>query len=309
VDSKDLSEYEKQYRDLLRKLSEVEQKDYSTKKELILRIKEVTKPLIKSGKYPGITEKDTALFLYNEIKNYGISYPSGHFYELFDESEKRNYFESSVGNKHEHNFVQDPENSRLKTCECGEVLIDNLPYDQRVAVEEPEPKQERPEPDLNLSKEEKQGLEYLERVIINSKNLADLTNDILEKFKKDNELRNPILKEIGNVTQKVEEQKGIESKILALTKMADFRNKVGPFEKIMAKVLIDTTYNIAKVAKILNISPKHATNNIVKQDHYAKLAWFKSCPKCGDDIADWANEQILRAQKELPLKSKVPIPT
>jgi len=305
----DLQEYEKQYRELLRKLSEVEQKDYSTKKELILRLKEVTKPLIKSGKYPGISEKDTAIFLYNEIRNYGISYAQSAFYDLFDETEKRNYFESSPQNKHEHNYVQDPENSRLKTCECGEVLIDNLPYDQRVAIEEPEPKPERPEPELNLTKEEKQGLEYLQRIIVNAKNLAELTNDILDKYKKDKELRSPILKEIGNITPKIEEQKSLESKLLSLVKMSDFRNKVSPFEKIMAKVLIDTTYNIAKVAKLLQISPKHATNNIVKQDHYEKIKWFSSCPKCGEKIADWVNEQILRAEKELPLKSKVPIPT
>jgi len=317
VDSKDLSEYEKQYRDLLRKLSEVEAEDLKTKKALVLRMKEVVAPLIESGKFSGIKKQDTALFLYNQLSEYGVTYDRSHFYELFNENEKRNYYQSS-DTLHSHNFIQDPKNPRIKTCDCGETKIDDIVYEQKTVDEEPKEKTERPEPELNLSKEEKQGLEYLQRVIINSKNLADLTNDILEKFKKDKELRSPILKEVDNITQKVEEQKGIESKILALTKMADFRNKVGPFEKIMAKVLIDTTYNIAAVAKLLSISPKHATNNIVKQDHYEKLKWFRCCFKCGADIADWANEEILRKQnfdkqkknqtKDFILNSKLPTP-
>lgn len=306
----DLQEYEKQYRELLRKLSEVEAEDLKTKKALVLRMKEVVAPLIASGKFEGIRKQDTALFLYNQITEYGVTFTRGHFYDLFDESEKGNYSKSSLGEHlHEHDFIQDPKNPRIKTCECGETKIDDIVYEQKVEDKEPAQKQERPEPELNLTKEEKQGLEYLQRIILNAKNLAELTNDILDKYKKDKELRSPILKEIGNIAPKIEEQKSLESKLLSLVKMSDFRNKVSPFEKIMAKVLIDTTYNIAKVAKLLQISPKHATNNIVKQDHYEKIKWFSSCPKCGEKIADWVNEQILRAEKELPLKSKVPIPT
>lgn len=311
----DLQEYEKQYRELLRKLSEVEKTDYNTKKELILRLREVTKPLIEAGKYPGIRTKDTALFLYNQISEYGITYSRGHFYELFPEEEKGNYSPMFPREHLIHDFVQDPKNPAIQRCECGEIKLDGIIYDQKVTDDEPKEKNQKPIIDLKLTKEQQQGLDYLELIESNARDLASLTGEILEKFKKNEDVREPFIKELGDVKSKLSEQKTIEAKLLGISKMQDFRNKVSPFEKIMAKLLIDTTYNIAKVAKLLQISPKHATNNIVKQNHYSKLQWFRSCPACGVDIADKCNEIILKAEedaesgKDTSINTKIPIPT
>ena len=102
-----------------------------------------------------------------------------------------------------------------------------------------------------------------------------------------------------------------------MKKQTDFRQKVGEFEKIKAIILEKTTYNVAKVAKMLSITPKHMTNNIIRNlDEFKRhMKWFRSimikCDKCSHvneiDMANWYNEQLVR--KNLDLELRQPIKT
>ena len=78
-----------------------------------------------------------------------------------------------------------------------------------------------------------------------------------------------------------------------------------------------STYNVAKVAKLLSITPKHMTNNIIRNlDEFKRhMKWFRTvfikCDKCNNsihfDMADWYNEQVIR--KNLNMELRQPINT
>ena len=111
------------------------------------------------------------------------------------------------------------------------------------------------------------------------------------------------------------EVKSLEAKLIHADKNSDARQKVGDFEKIKAFILQLTTHTVAHVAKIINITPKHMTNSVIRNiPKYEKiLKWFKSvyliCPHCKKQVEwvayDWFNEQCER--KELDMNMTQPI--
>ena len=66
----------------------------------------------------------------------------------------------------------------------------------------------------------------------------------------------------------------------------------------------ETTYNLAKVAKILSITPKHQSHNIISNlpTYLKNMEWFRAlifeCKKCKHEnkitLSSWYNEQVER---------------
>ena len=75
----------------------------------------------------------------------------------------------------------------------------------------------------------------------------------------------------------IEDVKSAEAKMILADKQQDIRQKIGQFEKVMAYILEETTYNTAKVAKLINITPKHLTNNVTPdvKKILDEFNWFK----------------------------------
>ena len=92
----------------------------------------------------------------------------------------------------------------------------------------------------------------------------------------------------------------------------DLRNKARDFKKIKALLLEKVEYNIAKVAQLIHVSPKHLSANVMRNeqdDLMEKAKWFDvidvkcSCGKENSiDIADWFNKQVERMTLSLPFK-------
>ena len=64
----------------------------------------------------------------------------------------------------------------------------------------------------------------------------------------------------------------------ALCVVCALKNGESEFEKIKAIILEKSTYNVAKVAKLLAITPKHMTNNIIRNiDEFKRhMKWFRT---------------------------------
>jgi len=85
----DTDEYLKAQTKILADLADIENKGVMTKKEYILKLKDVTRPLIQSGYYPEIQLDDFCSLIGELLKKHNVEYSSGHLAELFDDNEKR----------------------------------------------------------------------------------------------------------------------------------------------------------------------------------------------------------------------------
>jgi hypothetical protein len=252
--------------------------------------------------------------MWNELSKYSFTYDKKEFYTLFKETEKRNYNESRVPNfEHECSF-DDKLGDGISKCLCGRVEIEGIEYD--VSIQEPEPEAEtefaKDSKDYTKSQNKKKSdpyqnktTEYLQRIEFNCDNLKDFCKDLVNKYYADEETAKIIENTLKDIDKHLEGQKYLEAKIIHLSKLTDFRNKIGEFEKLKAILLEKTTFNLAKVAKMLRITPKHLSKNIIRNmDQYmANLKWFRSLVfsapkdyKKGDkitvDLTDWYSQQL-----------------
>ena len=111
------------------------------------------------------------------------------------------------------------------------------------------------------------------------------------------------------------EVKSLEAKLIHADKNSDARQKVGEFEKIKAFILQLTTHTVAHVAKIINRTPKHMTNSVIRNlpKYEEILKWFKSvyliCPHCSKQVEwvayDWFNEQCERMELDMNMTQPI----
>ena len=85
LDSNDAEDFQKKHKEYLEKLKDVDTQDYSTKKQLVIRLIEVTRPLIANGYVEGLKSEDLASYISNRLEEYNIEYPrnGNSFYNLF----------------------------------------------------------------------------------------------------------------------------------------------------------------------------------------------------------------------------------
>lgn len=295
-----IEEHLKRQNELLDRLTQINSEDFKTKREIIQELIDATRPLIESGYYQW-PKRAFASFIYQQLEQYQIEYPRGeYFYNLFDEEEKREErtnFESQI-EIHIHNFEG---NDDVKKCACGAIQFEALIYDveppkeKEVSQKNDSQESEKPDPFSNPY------TEYLQRVKFNCDELSSICSDWVKKYYSDEEIAKAIEK---SLKPNVEEQKTLEAKLIHMGKQSDFRQKIGEFEKVKSIILCKSTYNLAKVAKMLSITPKHQSHNVLRSlDKYlANMKWFRSlifeCNKCQAEnvieLADWYNEQIER---------------
>ncbi len=300
-----IEEYLKRQNELLDRLTQINNEDYKTKREIIQELIDATRPLFEAGYYQW-KKWFFASFIYQQLEQYNIEYPRNQaFYQLFEDNEKREEgtnFESTIGRLHQHEF-DDTDDSKIKRCECGAIQFEALIYDVEPPKEKEQPlvtsgttsKEEKPDPFSNPY------TEYLQRIKFNCDELGSICSDWVKKYYLDKDTAKAIEQ---SLKPNVEEQKTLEAKLIHMGKQSDFRQKIGEFEKVKSIILCESTYNLAKVAKMLSITPKHESKNILQNINrfITNMKWFRAlifeCEKCTHqntiEIFDWYNQQIVR---------------
>jgi hypothetical protein len=323
----------KEQGDIIRQLHEADSKDYATKKDLVTKLIEVSRLMVKSELIHGVILNDLASYINGRLDEYGIKFPRNQdFYNLFSEKEKREYGTNSISmSRRNHKHIFESVDQYTKKCECGIIQFYGINYERK--EDEIEDQFEAKdnfsgisEPMLRIDQKSKPQIdpyknpltEYFQRIHYNALDLAELADDLVKKYYSNKDIAKIMENAINfKLDDLIDEQKSLEAKIIHMNKQADFRQKIGEFEKIKAIILEKTTYNVAKVAKMLAITPKHMTNNIIRNlDEFKRhMKWFRSillkCNHCNKmvnfDMFDWYNEQLVR--KNLDLELRQPIKT
>ncbi len=325
----DIQELKKHHDTLLAKLQDISDRDYNSKTELVKELIDVSRPLIKSGLIKGLKQNDLATYINAKLIENGIKYiRNERFYDLFLENEKHSEFGSKLSSTnvraHEHNFTGD---EFEKLCECGDMI--RLGKHFTVAIEPIEDTPTTAKYDISVTeKKEKKEIDPYENVhtemLIRQANLCKDMASLLEDQVKKYYRYEPIAKSIDDIytddmcKKIIADTKSAEAKMIHAEKQQDIRQKVWEFEKLMAYILEETTYNVAKVAKLIGITPKHLTNNVNPEMKKIidEFNWFKTLtvilPKdmkkgdmVGIDIADWFNHMLVR--KDLALEMRQPL--
>ena len=319
---------QKEHSDVIRKLHEADAQDYHTKKGLVSKLVELSRKMIESDLITGVKVNDLSSYINGRLDEYGIKFPRNQdFYNLFSEKEKREYGTNSISmsrRNHEHNFEKFDE--WTKKCECGIIQFCGMNYEKKIETVE-EQTEDLARNLLGAEKTERKETqkidpydnpltEYFQRIHYNALDLADVADDLVKKYFGNKDIAKIMEGAINFKTDKLlDEQKSLEAKLIHMKKLADFRQKIGEFEKIKAIILEKSTYNVAKVAKLLSITPKHMTNNIIRNiDEFKRhMKWFRTvfikCDKCKNsihfDMADWYNEQIIRKNMDIELRQPI----
>lgn len=327
-----VTELKSRHDQAIQHLKEISDSDFKTKTELVRELIDVSRPLIKSGLIKGLKQKDLATYINAKLIENGIKYVRNEqYYNLFYDNEKIEYgtnIKSHNMRSHEHNFTGD---EFEKLCECGDMIRLGKHY-TITQTTEPEPTEKTISYNVESTKKEKQKTddpyenittEMLIRQAYLCKEMASLLEEQVKKYYRYPEIAKIIESMYSENNYEmakkiIEDTKSAEAKMIHADKQQDIRQKVGQFEKLMAYILEETTYNTAKVAKLINITPKHLTNNVTPEVRKIldEFNWFKvfsiEMPvdmKKGElfaiDLADWFDHMMVR--KDLALEFREPI--
>jgi hypothetical protein len=278
-------------------LEHFESKDAEKKKAIIIRIRDDVRILVKAKKIP-IKENLIKNYVLNILEERGISYSRGHFTDLFEDTEKRNYLIDPKGSIHQHDFkiISENKNGKWEQCQCGTNKINDIEQID-LSTETDENKK------ISIRETiEPQGIsfEYLKLVrelfaqnihaidMIFQKCTLDITS-IKKQTTENKKRRAPqveydklynatkllvdkrvfiVQKELSDIDEsKLSEKKKSIADILNSTKKLNDRTKITNYEKAVAKILLQKfDFFIGDIANILNITTKHVKNNILKQN-------------------------------------------
>jgi len=316
-EAKDFQDKHKEY---LNKLKEVDSKDYVTKKALVIRLIEVTRPLIENGFIGNLNISDLASYINNRLEEYDIKYPRNQdFYNLFTEIEKREYGTNLLSTSH-RNHVHQFGDEDVAKCECGAILFEALIYERQKDRPEEEDETEDVTAGEKTQTSQKELIdpyqnnytEYIQRVKFNCQELASQSEDLVKKYCEEERFAKAIESAISKPSKLIDEQKSVEAMLIKTRKQSDFRQKIGEFEKLKSIMLWKAGHIHSHIAKILAITPKHLSHNILKNmDGYIKtLKWFGTiklkCTFCKEEmtynLSDWYEEQVARKSLDLPME-------
>jgi len=280
-----------------KELEAIETKDAEPKKELLERIRDKVRILVKAEKIP-IKQSQIMSYVWNILDERDISYSKGHFSELFNDQEKRNYSKSSQGNIHQHSFkiMTEIPQGKWEQCQCGTNRLNGIEQmdlssetqeesSEKLIVRETIEPQEIQFEYLKLIKELfSQNIHAIDTII--QKCTLDITS--IKKQTTENKKRqapqvdyeklfnstkllvdkrvNIVLGELSDVNQAgITKTKKSISDIIHSIKLLNDRTKITSYEKAVAKILINKfAFFVGDIAKILNITTKHVKNNILK---------------------------------------------
>ena len=113
-----------QHDEVIAQLVNVDEEDVKTKTDLIRKLIEISRPLLKSGLVRGVNDSNLATYINAKLIENGIKYQrNDKFYNLFLDSEKREYGSNTISPigriDHEHDYTGNDE----KSCECGDMIM------------------------------------------------------------------------------------------------------------------------------------------------------------------------------------------
>lgn len=275
--AKDFEELQLKANKILQDLESVDKTEWKKKKELIDEYVITSRILLKADKLPIQNNKDFCSYIVLQLNNRGITVnQNGVFYSLFTDDEKGNQGPSN--RLQVDNISSAFETAQERVRQTKEVIVDGY-------------------------------TDYLEYTSVSLQQCKELVDDILRKYP---EFQEEIKEGLGKVDQLMQEEKEIRAELEHIAGNLDLRNKARDFKKIKALLLEKIEYNIAKVAQLIHITPKHMSANIMKGEQtelLEKTKWFDvidvkcSCGKENTlDIADWFNKQVERMGLSLPFK-------
>ena len=316
LNTEDFEEIRQNYNKALLELEDFENQTAKTKKEIILRLRDSVLLLVENEQLE-IKKTQVSSYVWNELKKRDITYSEGHFWGLFEEDEKGKYSQTSLGRNHKHEFTNGE-------CDCGDIEKGGIVFTPRLEDPEPKEREEKITPDkTNYLSPEHQAL--FQQYVINLKELASQSNDLLTKGE-DSKTAGIIIQALPDPKKLLHQAKSQEAHLMALGKKLDARQKISEFMKLKAILLETCEFTIAHVAKLLSVTPKHLTNNVIKKSnpqaikinpdsknvHHDHLKWFKCIDfkcKCGIsnivDIDDWWTEQIARTRIKLSFNDPI----
>tara|TARA_R110002020_G_scaffold64430_4_gene170977 strand:+ start:8683 stop:9660 length:978 start_codon:yes stop_codon:yes gene_type:complete len=317
------SNLKQKHDNVIEQLIKVNENDLKSKTELVKQLIEISRNLVNQNLINGVKNSDLATYINAKLIEYEIKFPRNeNFYGFFKDSEKRSYgtnLISTLGrNDHEHDFVGD---NFEKICECGDMIRLGKHYSlvptKIETVEEQTPQQKTKQDKSETRPYHNETIDYFLRLSYLCSDYSNLINDQVKKYHKYETVAKAIEDEFKtkDLSKLMLEVKSLEAKLIHADKSSDARQKVGEFEKIKAYILQLTTHTVAHVAKIINITPKHMTNNVIRNISRSEklLRWFKTlfvtCPDCkkefGVDLFDWFNEQCERCNLGNDMKQPI----
>ena len=177
-------EYLQRQKELLARLSQVNNEDFKTKKEIIQDLIDVTRPLLKAGYY-NWKRRDFASYIHQQLLDYNIEYPRGEtFYTLFKDEEKRDERSNieSQNEIHKHEFAADDDTPKIKRCVCGVIRFNDIIYDvEDITIDTTDftkniTTEDKPDPYSNPV------TELFQRVKFNCDELGSQCSDLIKKY-------------------------------------------------------------------------------------------------------------------------------
>jgi len=327
---------------ILAELADLESKDFTTKKDYITNLKNVTRPLIVSGFYPDKTLSDFCSLIQDKLEEYSISYPRTKLAELFDEDEKRSY------NKKDKPNVTSGDNEIVPPSETqGDItgILDHLEkkigksYDT-IPDYEAAGKLQTLE---NIANKSVSHVKTFTRKLLQANYFVDAfekqfaddaaCSQVMQGLPRKQKARLENLLAIYNASvllisemesnlAEINDIKEIQAMQAMTSKDVDQRSKLTNWEKLNIWLAMKAS-GIAKnqCAKLNGIDKKHITNNIypresptethTKNKHHDYVSWFRCITvKLGGkdytiDIARYFDEQIERGKLNLEFKPLV----
>lgn len=338
-----IDEYIVQQQKILTAMTELESKDFETKKQYIIRLKEVTRPIIMAGYYDGYELPDLAIKVYELLDTNKVSYPrNDSYYSLFDKDETRqdqNRYNLSTSSRQKITSLPLEE-------QTGKKEIDRFKQLMRFDVKEPH--------DYDYS-------QWLKKVKEVSNEINKQVDSLLNKlgkayfFTHHYETRFPsevewkeiismssatdkkeweeikthylnglqIIEDIESVIDPVKEMEKLDL-VLSMqrhtSKQIDERSKITFLEKwniISAQIEL----GISAIAKKIGINKKHISNNIrpaenpvtgQENKHHQYIDWFRAIQVIspnGDkfvfDAKEYFDKQIERGKLNIPFQTLV----
>lgn len=344
IELEELDEYVLEQKKILNDLSNLETKDYETKKQYIFRLSEVTRPLVEAGYYEGVKLADMASFIHKELlTKHNVTYPdNGAYYAIFKDDEKHS--EKNPMSTRSREKISSPLPLEKQT---GDDIIDKLKQAARSGESLPSsyPIQMYLEKIIDVSSETIKQSESLirklgsafyfidrfDKAFPNKQELKnELKNTAGKKSKELEELYNHYLScdsliediesGVGSTTDKIEKLNETLSIQKFNSKQIDERSKITFLEKWNA-IIAEIEIGISAIAKKLGVNKKHLTNNVrpkenpvtgAKNMHHNYIDWFKhisiTTPN-GEtftfDAKAYFDKQLERGKLNIPFESLI----
>jgi len=304
VEVDEIQEFVSAQNKIITELEGLEGKSFETKTQYIIRLREVTKPLIESNYYEGVKLEDMASFIQKELLDkHGISYEaSGRYYGLFQENEKH---KNNPNSSRQREKISSPLPLEKQT---GNDIIDKLKEAARSGEKLPESylPQMILERIIDISNEATKQSESLirklgasfyftekfDKAFPDKKELESQLKNSAGKKTKDTEELYTYYKNCENTIQSIEEELSDHKKLESLkeflstqksiSKQIDERSKITFLEK-WNTIIAEIEIGISAIAKKLGVNKKHLTNNVrpkenpvtgSKNMHHNYINWF-----------------------------------